>query len=81
MEEHRLRVFENRVPRKIFGPKRDEVTGERRELRNEEFLICKKPMNFVCIKFLHQSDRVKKEGLLYQCNYCSLDNIVTKLRG
>jgi hypothetical protein len=26
-EEYRLRVFENRVPRKIFGPKRDEVTG------------------------------------------------------
>jgi hypothetical protein len=28
MEEHRLRVFENRVRRRIFGPKRDEVTGE-----------------------------------------------------
>jgi hypothetical protein len=27
-EEHRLRVLENRVPRKIFGPKRDEGTGE-----------------------------------------------------
>jgi hypothetical protein len=27
-EEHGLRVFENRVLRKIFGPKRDEVTGE-----------------------------------------------------
>jgi len=27
-EEHRLRMFENRVLRKIFGPKRDEVTGE-----------------------------------------------------
>jgi hypothetical protein len=27
-EEHRLRVFENRVLRKIFGPKRDEVTGD-----------------------------------------------------
>jgi hypothetical protein len=27
-EEHRLRVFENRVPRRIFGPKRDEVTGQ-----------------------------------------------------
>jgi hypothetical protein len=27
-EEHRLRVFENRVLRKIFGPKRDVVTGE-----------------------------------------------------
>jgi hypothetical protein len=35
-EEHRLRVFENRVLRKIFGPKRDEVTGEWRRLRNEE---------------------------------------------
>jgi hypothetical protein len=29
-EEHRLREFENRVLRRIFGPKRDEVTGERR---------------------------------------------------
>jgi hypothetical protein len=28
VEEHRLRVFENRVLRRIFGPKRDEVTGE-----------------------------------------------------
>jgi hypothetical protein len=27
-EEHRLRVFESRVLRRIFGPKRDEVTGE-----------------------------------------------------
>jgi hypothetical protein len=27
-EEHRLRVFENRVLRRIFGPKKDEVTGE-----------------------------------------------------
>jgi hypothetical protein len=31
-----LRVFENRVLRKIFGPKRDEVTGEWRKLLNEE---------------------------------------------
>jgi hypothetical protein len=35
-EEHRLRVFENRVPRRIFGPKRDEVTGEWRKLHNKE---------------------------------------------
>jgi hypothetical protein len=27
-EEHKLRMFENRVPRRIFGPKRDQVTGE-----------------------------------------------------
>jgi hypothetical protein len=35
-EEHRPRVFENRVLRRIFGPKRDEVTGEWRRLHNEE---------------------------------------------
>jgi hypothetical protein len=35
-KEHRLRVFENRVLRKISGPKRDEVTGELRKLHNEE---------------------------------------------
>jgi hypothetical protein len=35
-EEHRLRVFENTVLRRIFGPKRDEVTGEWRKLHNEE---------------------------------------------
>jgi hypothetical protein len=34
-EEHRLRVFENRVLRRIFGPKRDEVTEEWRKLHNE----------------------------------------------
>jgi len=36
MEERRLRVFENRVLRRIFGPKRDEVTREWRKLHNEE---------------------------------------------
>ena len=35
-EERRLRVFENRVLRRVFGPKRDEVTGEWRKLHNEE---------------------------------------------
>jgi hypothetical protein len=35
-EDHRLRVFENRVLRRIFGPKRDEVTGEMRKLHNKE---------------------------------------------
>jgi len=36
MEERRLRVFENRMLRRIFGPKRDEVTGEWRRLHNKE---------------------------------------------
>jgi hypothetical protein len=33
--KHRLRVYENRVLRRIFGPKRDEVTGEWRKLHSE----------------------------------------------
>jgi hypothetical protein len=36
--EHRLRVFENRVLRRIFGPKRDEVTEDWIKLHKEEFL-------------------------------------------
>ena len=41
-EEYRLRVFENRMLRRIFGPKRDGVTGEWRKLHNEELndLYC-----------------------------------------
>ena len=35
-EERRLRVFENRVLRRVFGPKRDKVTGKWRKLHNEE---------------------------------------------
>jgi len=42
IQEHRLRVFENRVLRRIFGPKKDEVTGEWKKLHNEELndLYC-----------------------------------------
>jgi hypothetical protein len=40
----KLRVFENRVLRRIFGPKRDEVTGEWRKLHNEELRdLCSSP--------------------------------------
>ena len=41
-EEHKLRVFENRSLRRIFGPKRDEVNGKWRKLHNEELndLYC-----------------------------------------
>jgi hypothetical protein len=41
-EKRRLRVFQNRVLRRIFGPKRDEVTGEWRKLHYEELndLYC-----------------------------------------
>jgi hypothetical protein len=41
-EEHRLRVFENRVPRRIFGPKRVEVTRGFRKLHGEELALFTK---------------------------------------
>jgi hypothetical protein len=46
-EEHRLRVFESRVLRRIFGPKRDEVTGEWRKLHNEELHILYSSPNII----------------------------------
>jgi hypothetical protein len=46
-EEHRLRVFDNRVLRRIFGPKRNEVTGEWRKLHNEELHILYSSPNII----------------------------------
>jgi hypothetical protein len=46
-EEHRLRVFENRVLRRIFGPKRDEVTGEWRKFHSEELHILYSSPNII----------------------------------
>jgi hypothetical protein len=46
-EERRLRVFENKVLRRIFGPKRDEVTGDWRRLHNEETNVLYSSPNIV----------------------------------
>ena len=46
-EERRLRVFENGVLRRIFGAKRDEVTGEWRKLHNEELHVLYRSPNIV----------------------------------
>jgi len=59
MEEHRLRVFKNRVLRKIFGPK-DEVTREWRRLGNVElYAVCSSPKPF--------GDQTKNSGLGGAC--------------
>ena len=46
-EECRLKVFENRVLKRIFGPRRDEVTGEWRKLHNEELNDMQSSPNIV----------------------------------
>jgi hypothetical protein len=46
-EESRLRVFENKVPRRIFGPKRDEVTGEWRRLHKKELYALYSSPNII----------------------------------
>jgi len=59
MEERRLRIFENRVLRRIFGAKRDEVTGEWRKLHNEEFNVLYTSPNIVRVK---KSRRIRWAG-------------------
>jgi hypothetical protein len=50
-EEHKLRVFGNRVLRRIFGPNREEVTGGLRRLHNEELHnLCTSPYIIMVIK-------------------------------
>jgi hypothetical protein len=60
-EDHRLRVFENMVLRKIFGPKRDEVTGEWRKLHNKE--LCDLYPSPLIIRII-KSRRMRLAGYL-----------------
>ena len=72
-EERRLRVFENRVLRRVFGPKRDEVTGEWRKLHNKELndlycspnivrVIQKNGMGEACSAYGEQESRIQGFG-------------------
>ena len=56
-EERRLRVFENRVLRRIFGPRRDEVTREWRKLHNEELI------DLYCSSSIVQGDKIEKNEM------------------
>ena len=49
-EEHRLRVFENRVLRRIFGLERDEITGEWRRLHIEELYDPYSSLNIIWVR-------------------------------
>jgi len=59
-EERKLRVFENRVLRRIFGPRRDEVTGEWRRLHNEE-------LNDLYCTLYCAGDKIEKNEMGWTC--------------
>jgi hypothetical protein len=49
-EEHRLRMYENKMLRRLFGPKRDEVTAGWREILNEEIHNLYSSLNIRMVK-------------------------------
>jgi hypothetical protein len=65
-------VFENRVPRRIFGLKRDEVTGDWRELHNEEFHNLYSSPNIIRMiksrrtKWSGHVARMRRKGMLIE---------------
>jgi hypothetical protein len=71
-EEHRLRVFENKVMRRIFGLKRDEVTRRWRELHNEELYdLYSSPSIIRIIKsrrmeWVEYVARMEEKGIAYR---------------
>ena len=72
-EERRLSVFENRVLRKVFGPKRDEVTGEWRKLHNKELNDLYSLPNIVWViksRRMRWAGHVARMGGIEVCTGC-----------
>jgi hypothetical protein len=72
-EECRLRVFENKVLRRIFGAKRDEVTGEWRRLHNEEL--------YALYSSLHNIRVMKSRRLRWMGHVARMGDIRDAYRG
>jgi len=62
-EERRLRVFENRLLRRIFGPKREEVRGEWRKLHNEELNDLYSLPNIIRVIISRERDHLEDLGV------------------
>jgi hypothetical protein len=62
-EEHRQMVFENRVLRRIFVPKKDEVTGSCRKLHNKELHNSYSSLNIISMNKSRRTKWVKHEAL------------------
>jgi len=77
LEEHKLRVFKNRVLRKIFGIQREEVTGDSRKLHNEELHDCISHQ----IGPLIIGDKIKKNEMGGACNSYAYRFLVWKPEG
>jgi hypothetical protein len=56
-EEHRLKLFVNRVFRRIFGAKRDEITGGWRKLHNEDFFLFGATAPIWALAYFHETLR------------------------
>jgi hypothetical protein len=64
-EVHRLRVFEDRVLRGIFGPKKDEIRGERRRMHNEELYAIYSSSNRIWViqsRIMRRAGHVARRG-------------------
>ena len=73
-EKRRLQVFENRVLRRVLGPKRDEVTGEWRKLHNEELRDLYSLPNIVRVvksRRMRWAGHVARMGGGERCAQCS----------